>query len=130
MRHKKLVVKLNKKAPELKAMFNNMVASLLDAGSIKTTLPKAKALRPYIEKLITKAKNSDDLASFRYLVSKLNSIETARKMKAISSNYSGVNGGYTRIVKCGYRYGDDAPMAYIQLISDFNTRKKSSAVSA
>ena len=130
MRHKKLVVKLNKKAPELKAMFNNMVASLLDAGSIKTTLPKARALRPYVEKLITKAKNSDDLASFRYLVSKLNSIETARKMKTISSNYSEVNGGYTRIVKCGYRYGDDAPMAYIQLISDLSTRKKSPAVSA
>ncbi len=124
MRHKKLVVKLNKKAPHLKSMFNNMVASLLDSGCIKTTLPKAKALRPYVEKLITKAKNSDDLAGFRYLAAKLNSIDTAKKIKTISSNYLNVNGGYTRIVKCGYRYGDNAPIAYIQLISDFSTRNK------
>ncbi len=116
MRHKKSIKKLNRTTPHRLSMLNNMAASLILHEQIKTTLPKAKALRPYVEKLVTLAKKKN-LSSIRTIVSKIKPKETANKLiNVLSVRYGQRPGGYTRIVKAGFRFGDSAPVAYISFI--------------
>ena len=119
MRHKISGRKLNRTSSHRKAMFKNMVQALVEHEHIQTTLPKAKELRPIVEKYITMCK-STDLATRRLAISRIGS-ETAvtKLMSVISPRFSTRAGGYTRIVKAGFRYGDNAPMAIIQLV-DFD----------
>ena len=134
MRHKKTGRKLGMNSSHRKAVFRNMTVSLLKHEIIKTTLPKAKELRKYIEPLITLAKkevvlrnNTSDVSSddfkanvvairrnaFNYVRNK----EAVNKLfEEIAKRYENRPGGYTRILKCGFRNGDNAPMAYIELI--------------
>ena len=116
MRHKIGNKKLNRTSEHRKALFKNMLNSLVKYEQITTTLPKAKVLRPQAEKLITIGKN-DTLANTKRLVSKLQNIETVNKIrKKLSKRYETRKGGYTRIIKAGYRYGDNAPMAIIEFV--------------
>lgn len=116
MRHLIKLKKLNRTAAHRRAMFVNMAVSLLRHEHIKTTLPKAKALRPIVEKLLTKAKK-DTLQTKRYLFSKLKDIEIVNKLvQDIAPRNINRNGGYTRILKVGFRTGDVAPMAIIELV--------------
>ena len=100
-----------------------MAVSLIMNEQIKTTLPKAKAIRPYVEKLITKAKNNS-LASRRALISQIKDKNCSEKLiSVISPRYADRPGGYTRIIKAGNRYGDMAPIAYIELVDrDINAK--------
>ena len=108
--------KLNRTSSHRKAMFANMASSLFEHGRISTTLPKAKALRSYAEKLITVGKKND-LNARRLLISKIRNKEAAKKVcEEISPKFLKRNGGYTRILKTGFRYGDAAPMAIIELV--------------
>ena len=94
-----------------------MAVSLLTHERIKTTLPKAKVLRPFVEKLITKARNATNLASFRYLFSILRDEVIVKKLlENIGPRFAKRPGGYTRIYKYGFRYGDMAPIALIELV--------------
>lgn len=104
-------------------MFSNMAVSLIMNEQIKTTLPKAKAIRPYVEKLITKAKQNT-LASRRALISQIKDKNCAEKLlSVISPRYANRPGGYTRVIKAGNRYGDMAPIAYIELVDrDVNAK--------
>lgn len=124
MRHYKKVTKLNKSSSHRRAMWANMAISLLSHEQIKTTLPKAKILRSYVEKLITKAKYGG-LANRRYLLSHLynDSFVVNKLLQELASRYKERKGGYTRIMKAGYRYGDAAPMAYIELVERNETVK-------
>ena len=116
MRHKFGYKKLNRNSEHRKALIQNMLNSLVKYEQITTTLPKAKVLRPEAEKLITIGKK-DTLANTRKLVSKLQNIQTVNKIrKTLSKRYVTRKGGYTRIIKAGYRYGDNAPMAIIEFI--------------
>ena len=116
MRHKLGYRKLNRTSEHRKALFKNMLNSLIKYEQITTTLPKAKVLRPEAEKLITIGKK-DTLANTRKLVSKLQNIQTVNKIrKNLSKRYVARKGGYTRIIKAGYRYGDNAPMAVIEFV--------------
>ena len=116
MRHRIKGRKLNRTASHRKAMLTNMAVSLIEHEQVHTTLPKAKELRPFVEKLITLAKKND-LSARRRIISKTRSEEIAKKLIGpIAEKYNSRQGGYTRIVKAGYRYGDMAPMAYIQLV--------------
>ena len=116
MRHKFGYKKLNRTSEHRKALLKNMLNSLVKYEQITTTLPKAKVLRPEAEKLITIGKK-DTLANTRKLVSKLQNIQTVNKIrKTLSKRYVTRKGGYTRIIKAGYRYGDNAPMAIIEFI--------------
>ena len=116
MRHKFGYKKLNRTSEHRKALIKNMLNSLVKYEQITTTLPKAKVLRPQAEKLITIGKN-DTLANTKRLVSKLQNIETVNKIrKKLSKRYETRKGGYTRIIKAGYRYGDNAPMAIIEFV--------------
>tara|TARA_Y100000590_G_scaffold362372_1_gene419518 strand:- start:1552 stop:1992 length:441 start_codon:yes stop_codon:yes gene_type:complete len=116
MRHKFGHKKLNRTSEHRKALIQNMLNSLVKYEQITTTLPKAKVLRPEAEKLITIGKK-DTLANTRKLVSKLQNIQTVNKIrKTLSKRYVTRKGGYTRIIKAGYRYGDNAPMAIIEFI--------------
>tara|TARA_Y100000590_G_C14882797_1_gene699646 strand:+ start:75 stop:515 length:441 start_codon:yes stop_codon:yes gene_type:complete len=116
MRHKFGHKKLNRTSEHRKALLKNMLNSLIKYEQITTTLPKAKVLRPEAEKLITIGKK-DTLANTRKLVSKLQNIQTVNKIrKTLSKRYVTRKGGYTRIIKAGYRYGDNAPMAIIEFI--------------
>lgn len=122
MRHKISGRKLNRTSSHRKAMFKNMVQALVEHEHIQTTLPKAKELRPIVEKYITMCK-STDLATRRLAISRIGSEATVSKlMSVISPRFSSRAGGYTRIVKSGFRYGDNAPMAIIQLV-DFDPTK-------
>lgn len=123
MRHKLKLKKLNRTSSHRKAMFSNMAVSLIMNEQIKTTLPKAKAIRPYVEKLITKAKNNS-LASRRALISQIKDKNCSEKLiSVISPRYADRPGGYTRIIKAGNRYGDMAPIAYIELVDrDINAK--------
>ncbi|MCW8942362.1 MAG: 50S ribosomal protein L17 [Gammaproteobacteria bacterium] len=116
MRHHKSGRKLNRNSSHRKAMFSNMTNSLFDHEIIKTTLPKAKELRRVAEPLITLAK-SDSVANRRSAFSKLRDKEMVGKLfNELAPRYKDRPGGYTRILKCGFRSGDAAPMAYIELV--------------
>ena len=116
MRHRFGYKKLNRTSEHRKALIKNMLNSLVKYEQITTTLPKAKVLRPEAEKLITIGKN-DTLANTKRLVSKLQNIQTVNKVrKTLSKRYEKRAGGYTRIIKAGFRYGDNAPMAIIEFV--------------
>ncbi len=116
MRHGLAHRKLNRTSEHRKAMFANMASSLIEHEQIVTTLPKAKDLRPIVEKLVTLAKKGD-LASRRRAISKLRNKEMAKKLfDVLGPRYEERNGGYVRIMKAGFRYGDNAPMAVIEFV--------------
>ena len=99
------------------SLLHNLVFALVVNGQIKTTLAKAKSLRPYVEKMITMAKKQNSIHHKRILLSRLlNNKKILHILLKVSSNYLDRNGGYTRILKNGYRKGDNAPMAIIQLL--------------
>ena len=108
--------KLNRTSEHRKALLKNMLNSLVKYEQIKTTLPKAKFLKPQADKLITLGKK-DTLHNTKILVSKLQDIKSANKVKKkLSKRYEKRSGGYTRIIKAGFRYGDNAPMAIIEFV--------------
>ena len=108
--------KLNRTSEHRKAMLKNMLNSLIKYEQIKTTLPKAKFLKPQADKIITLGKR-DNLQTTKKLVSQLQDIKTANKVKkTLSKRYEKRAGGYTRIIKAGFRYGDNAPMAIIEFV--------------
>jgi len=116
MRHRKSGRQLNRNSSHRKAMFSNMANSLFDHEIIKTTLPKAKELRRVAEPLITMAKN-DSVANRRLAFSRLRDKAMVGKLfTTLGPRYKERAGGYTRIMKCGFRSGDTAPMAYIELV--------------
>lgn len=116
MRHRKSGRQLNRNSSHRQAMFKNMTASLVEHEIIKTTLPKAKELRRIAEPLITLAKQ-DSVANRRLAFDRLRNKETVGKLfSELGPRYSERPGGYTRILKCGFRTGDNAPMAYIELV--------------
>ena len=124
MRHKIGHKKLNRTSEHRKALIKNMLNSLVKYEQITTTLPKAKVLRPEAEKLITIGKK-DSLANTKRLVSKLQNLQTVNKIKkTLSKRYETRKGGYTRIIKAGFRYGDNAPMAIIEFVDrDIEAKK-------
>jgi large subunit ribosomal protein L17 len=116
MRHRKSGRKLNRNSAHRKAMFRNMSASLFEHELIKTTLPKAKELRMHAEPLITLAKE-DSVANRRLAFDRLrNDAAVGKLFTELGPRYQGRPGGYVRILKCGYRAGDKAPMAYVELV--------------
>ncbi len=116
MRHRKSGRKLNRNSSHRKALFSNMAVSLFDHELIKTTLPKAKELRSVVEPLITLSKE-DTVAKRRIAFSKLRDRSIVSKLfNELGPRYQDRPGGYVRIMKCGLRPGDSAPMAYIELI--------------
>jgi large subunit ribosomal protein L17 len=116
MRHRHSGRKLNRTGSHRRAMFRNMSASLIEHELIKTTLPKAKELRGVIEPLITLAK-VDSVANRRLAFSRLRSDEAVAKLfNELGKRYSDRPGGYVRVLKCGFRAGDNAPMAYVELV--------------
>ena len=116
MRHKLAYRKLNRTSEHRKALFKNMLNSLIKYEQITTTLPKAKELKPKIDKIITLGKKND-LTSKKNLFTQLQSKHSVDKLiKILSQRYQKRNGGYSRLIKAGFRYGDDAPMAVIELI--------------
>ncbi len=116
MRHRKSGRQLNRNSSHRKAMFKNMAASLFEHELIKTTLPKAKELRKVAEPLITIAKN-DSVANRRLAFSRLRRKDVVKKLfETLGPRYQERPGGYLRILKCGYRSGDNAPMAYVELV--------------
>ena len=116
MRHQKSGRKLNRTSSHRKAMFSNMAASLFRHEIIRTTLPKAKELRRVAEPLITLAK-TDGVAHRRLAFARLRDKQAVGKLfTEIGPRYQQRPGGYTRILKCGFRAGDSAPMAYIELV--------------
>jgi large subunit ribosomal protein L17 len=116
MRHKFGYKKLNRTSEHRKALIKNMLNSLIKYEQITTTLPKAKVLRPQADKIITLGKK-DNLQNTRSLISKLQDIKSANKVKkTLSKRYLSRKGGYTRIIKAGFRYGDNAPMAIIEFV--------------
>ena len=116
MRHKFGYKKLNRTSEHRKALIKNMLNSLIKYEQITTTLPKAKVLRPQADKIITLGKK-DSLQNTRTLISKLQDIKSANKVKkTLSKRYQYRKGGYTRIIKSGFRYGDKAPMAVIEFV--------------
>ncbi len=116
MRHRKAGRKLNRNSPHRRAMFRNMTASLIEHELIKTTLPKAKELRRVAEPLITLAKE-DSVSARRLAFNRLRDREAVGKLfSELGPRYSERPGGYLRILKCGFRAGDNAPMAYVELV--------------
>ena len=116
MRHKFGYKKLNRTSEHRKALIKNMLNSLIKYEQITTTLPKAKVLKPQAEKLITLGKK-DSLQNTKALISKLQDSKSANKVrKTLSKRYQSRKGGYTRIIKAGFRYGDNAPMAVIEFV--------------
>jgi large subunit ribosomal protein L17 len=108
--------KLGKKPEHRKAMFANMCAALIKHEQITTTLPKAKELRPVVEKLITLGKRGD-LHARRQAISKIRDVAMVKKLfDVLGPRYKERNGGYTRVLKAGYRYGDNAPVAVIEFV--------------
>jgi large subunit ribosomal protein L17 len=116
MRHAKAHRKLNRTAEHRKAMFANMAASLITHEQVVTTLPKAKDLRPIFEKLITLGKKGDLHARRRAIAEIRDQAAVKKLFEVIGPRYKDRNGGYTRIVKAGFRYGDSAPIAVIELV--------------
>ena len=116
MRHRHSGRQLNRNSSHRKAMFRNMTASLVKHELIKTTLPKAKELRSYAEPIITLAKQ-DSVANRRLAFDRLRDKEVVGKLfSEIGPRYQSRPGGYLRILKCGFRAGDNAPMAYVELV--------------
>jgi large subunit ribosomal protein L17 len=116
MRHRHSGRQLNRNSSHRKAMFRNMTASLVKHELIKTTLPKAKELRSYAEPIITLAKQ-DSVANRRLAFNRLRDKEVVGKLfSEIGPRYQSRPGGYLRILKCGFRAGDNAPMAYVELV--------------
>ena len=116
MRHGLANKKLNRTSEHRKALLKNMLNSLIKYEQIKTTLPKAKFLKPQADKIITLGKK-ETLQTTKMLVSKLQDIKSASKVKkTLSKRYQNRKGGYTRIIKAGYRYGDNSPMAIIEFV--------------
>ena len=116
MRHGMVNKKLNRNFEHRKALLKNMLNSLIKYEQIKTTLPKAKFLKPQADKIITLGKR-DSLHNTKMLVSQLQDINSANKVKkTLSKRYEKRTGGYTRIIKAGFRYGDNAPMAIIEFV--------------
>ena len=116
MRHRLGYKKLNRTSEHRKALIKNMLNSLIKYEQITTTLPKAKVLKPQADKIITLGKK-DTLVNTKALVSKLQDINSANKVKKnLAKRYEKRKGGYTRIIKAGFRYGDNAPMAVIEFV--------------
>ena len=116
MRHRKQGRKLNRTQSHRKAMFANMAVSLLTHEQIVTTLPKAKEMRAIADKLITLGKRGD-LHARRQAVSQLQDVKTVKKLfEVLAPRYEDRQGGYTRVLKAGFRFGDNAPMAVIELV--------------
>ena len=116
MRHGIANKKLNRTSEHRKAVLKNMLNSLIKYEQIKTTLPKAKFLQPQADKIITLGKK-DTLHNTKMLISQLQDTQSANKVKkTLSKRYEKRSGGYTRIVKAGFRYGDNAPMAIIEFV--------------
>jgi len=116
MRHGLVNKKLNRTSEHRKALLKNMLNSLIKYEQITTTLPKAKFLKPQADKIITLGKKMN-LQTTKLLMSKLQNVQSMNKVKkTLSKRYEKRNGGYTRIVKAGFRYGDNAPMAVIEFI--------------
>ena len=124
MRHKLAYRKLNRTSEHRKALFKNMLNSLIKYEQITTTLPKAKELKPKIDKVITLGKKNN-LSSKKSLYAELQSKTSVDKLiNTLSQRYEKRKGGYSRIIRAGFRYGDDAPMAVIELVDrDFNAKK-------
>ena len=128
MRHGVANRKLNRTSSHRLAMLENMAVSLIKNETIKTTLPKAKELRPFVEKIITlgkKNKESSRSSAYNTLQDKE---AVAKVFKELSVRYKDRNGGYCRIVKAGFRTGDNAPMAFIQLLAFFRNCMKNFAL--
>ena len=124
MRHRFGYRKLNRTSEHRKALFKNMLNSLIKYEQITTTLPKAKELKPKIDKMITLGKKSK-LQSKKSLFSELQSKYSVDKLsKILSKRYEKRNGGYSRVIRAGFRYGDDAPMAIIELVDRDTEAKK------
>ena len=124
MRHKLAFRKLNRTSEHRKALFKNMLNSLIKYEQIKTTLPKAKELRPLIDKAITLGKKNS-LQSKKDLFAELqNKLSVDKLVKTLSQRYEKRKGGYSRVIRAGFRYGDDAPMAIIELIDRDIAAKK------
>ena len=116
MRHGLANSKLNRTSEHRKALLKNMLNSLIKYEQIKTTLPKAKFLKPQADKIITLGKKNT-LHNNKMLVSQLQDLKSANKVrKTLSKRYEKRSGGYTRIIKAGFRYGDNAPMAIIEFV--------------
>ncbi|MCG6115372.1 MAG: 50S ribosomal protein L17 [Mesorhizobium sp.] len=116
MRHGNSGRKLNRTASHRKALFANMAASLIEHEQIVTTLPKAKELRPIVEKLVTLGKRGN-LHARRQAISQIRNETMAKRLfDEIAPRYADRNGGYLRIMKAGYRFGDNAPMAVIEFV--------------
>ena len=124
MRHGMSNKKLNRTSEHRKALLMNMLNSLIKYEQITTTVPKAKFLKPQADKIITLGKN-ENLQNTKLLISKLQNIKSANKVKkTLSKRYINRKGGYTRIVKAGFRYGDKAPMAVIEFVDrDLEAKK-------
>ena len=124
MRHGMANKKLNRTSEHRKALLKNMLNSLVKYEQIKTTLPKAKFLKPQADKLITLGKK-DGLQTSKLLISQLQDLKSANKVKkTLSKRYEKRNGGYTRIIKAGFRYGYNAPMAIIEFVDrDIEAKK-------
>ena len=116
MRHGISGRKLNRTTPHRKAMFANMAVALIKHEQIKTTLPKAKDLRPFVERLITLGKRGDLHARRQALSVLRDTTITAKLFDELAERYKDRQGGYTRVLKAGYRYGDMAPMGFIELV--------------
>ena len=131
MRHGMSGRKLNRTSSHRKALFANLAAALIKHEQIKTTLPKAKDLRPIVEKLITKAK-SGSLHDRRQVHAFLRNDDVVAKLfSVIAERYKARQGGYTRVLKAGFRYGDAAPMAFIELVErDLSAKGKDSGPTA
>ena len=116
MRHGIAHRKLGRTSAHRQAMFANMSASLIKHEQIVTTLPKAKELRPFVEKLVTLAKRGD-LHARRQAISQVRDVDQVGKLfKTLGPRYGARNGGYIRVLKAGFRYGDNAPMAVIEFV--------------
>ena len=124
MRHKIGHKKLNRTSEHRKALIKNMLNSLIKYEQITTTLPKAKVLKPQADKIITLGKK-ESLQNTKILISKLQNTKSASKVvKTLSKRYEKRKGGYTRIIKAGFRYGDNAPMAVIEFVDrDIEAKK-------
>ena len=116
MRHAKTHRKFNRRSDHRRAMLANLAASLIKHEQIVTTLPKAKELRPIVEKLVTLGKKGG-LALRRQAISEMRDLDQVRKLfDVLAPRYKDRHGGYTRIIKAGFRYGDNAPMAVIEFV--------------
>ena len=122
MRHRKIGRHLNRNASHRQAMFKNMACSLFEHELIKTTLPKAKELRRVAEPLITLAKRGDSVANRRLAFARTRNKQAVGKLfNDLGPYYQNRLGGYIRIMKCGFRSGDNAPMAYVELVDRYSS---------